>query len=271
MEKLKEIYRMWWEYLKMSDDYKRECERRRVCQSCDKKEVERFKIGHMVGMCVGCDETDPPIFPYYISDRYSWFGDIYNDSFDMWWEKNKEFIEGKGTSIVIDGIKKDIDYCIDSFKSKEGREPTLKEFKDIFLKEISNAHWPVIYMKVYVYGSTVDDLTKQFVEIVKKRKEEPNVKQYEIEYKKYRKQPITDSMKKKFYYRIKELERYLKVYKLRIKEKLPMSDVISTFDPNPNIDNKDVNVQRVYYQHLQRAKKLIKNAEKGNFPGDYQP
>ena len=276
MVKLRAIYRLWWEYLKLSDDYKRECERRIACQSCDRPIERKFskKVKSLFGSlctlsCFSCSNIGTTI-SYEISMRFQWFGDVHKDTFDNWWLHNENLIRiGEIDSIQIGGLEEYIDFCIRSFKSKEGREPTLKEFKDCFLKKIANTQGSPIYLKVNVVNITIDELKKRFVKLVKERKEEPCVKKYEMEYRRYIRLPISNTTKKAFYFRIEELKRYLQVYDLHIKKKLKMPDVIKMLKPKK--DNKNINIQRAFYQDLQRAKILIKNAESGDFPGSYQP
>ena len=64
--------------------------------------------------------------------------------------------------------------------------------------------------------------------------------------------------------RIDELKRYLDIFDLR--KKYSMKQIIEMKGKN----SKDTNIVSIFHQDLKRAKKIIKNVEKGYFPGNYQ-
>lgn len=97
----------------------------------------------------------------------------------------------------------------------------------------------------------------------------PHINNHEIQYR-TNLIPIANTISQDTYLRVNEIEKYLKVYVLR-KKGLTMPEIIRCFYPKQKENAKNADIQRVFYNDLQRAGNIIKNVEDGYFPGDYQP
>ena len=113
--------------------------------------------------------------------------------------------------------------------------------------------------------SATENLFKQIGKIIKEKRNDPDIRLLKA---KNNLQPFSNTKTKDKYLQFDEIERYLKVYDLK-KKGLKMVDIIKKIKPTAK--NKDVNVQRAFYQDIERAENIIKNAGLGIFPGDYQP
>lgn len=313
--KEKEIYRLWWEYLKRSEDYKKFCDwmpkwkedkdtSDKTHSACRRLGIRHpnDEIGLMydrVSQTVyqALDQYDDPVIKRLdkskkldsFTELFSVFGNVHSDSFENWWERQGQHLKdihdkyiGRNfdTGLISIGfkrpvcgvedyrefIKRDINWCISKFRFKNEREPTCEELGDSLLERISS-HEGYVYLVVDVVDKSLEDLGKQFMEIVKKHKQDTSIKQLKEDHRKYF-VPICNTIHKDNYIRTKEIKRYLKVYDLK-KARWKMAKIIQNISPSSN--HKEVNVQRAFYQDKKRAEKIIKNVEQGVFPGEYQP
>lgn len=255
MKKGKEIYKLWWEYLKRSDDYKEFCEWMRKKRINNKIPVpDKFKKDSK--------GNAPKELINFLT-----FHDIHAFSFDEWWEIHKERLDYKKTyhnllkpiEDYANFIEGDFDDCIESFKRYEGREPSLKEFKKYFCQLLKQRSSMFSYFMVTI---TEDKsvLKNEFNKIISSQRKKPYVKSsISIKRNSY---PRRDEK----HIRIDELKKYLDVYDLR-QQKLKPKEIIKRI--NSNDDPDDLDIQRAYRDHFQKAKKIIKFVERGIFPGWY--
>lgn len=103
-------------------------------------------------------------------------------------------------------------------------------------------------------------MEKQFTAFVKKHRKDPIIKQLESN-SRYVSELSLNNFNKD------ALQKYLHVYD-HTEKKVKMKDIIKKMEPGLDSENEDV--QRVFYKYLEKAEKIIKNAENGQFPGDYQ-
>ena len=134
----KDKYQLWWEYLKLSENYKKYCEKPLVHrlymlklktsspQLIEKKE----KIHQMLYGTAG------------LPDVYDTFGDVFNDSFvDFWKKKGKQLKKSlRFPRVIIE----DVENITDSISSfYELMTPITKQsyskFKEIIRESLSNS------------------------------------------------------------------------------------------------------------------------------------
>lgn len=239
MKDKKEFYRLWYEYLKRSDRYKEFCEWTRAKRK-DKSlsPPEKFKKKE--------DGSAPKEVFIFLE-----FRDVFVNSFEEWWKFHKDRMEyrkihssPKGIEYYNEVIERDFDYCINSFKNHEGRELSLQEFKEAFLKRMEQDSHYFIYLMVNVNGVSIKELEKQFQDILK------------------------DQRAKRVLYRqriqAKPLERYLQVYDLK-KHGLKWRDIANKVQSGST--GAFDNVKRALQNDFDQAEMIIKNVEKGIFPG----
>lgn len=254
--KEREIYNLWWEYLKRSKDYKEYCEfqrRKNIETHAPKKFQVNVKRGYI-----------PPV-----TIAYHWFGDVHVNSFEKWWEFHQRKATNEAVKIVSDSI---IDYsdvvtqhmeiCIDSFIAQKGRTPTLDEFTFYFSDYMKSDKDGFIYLWVNPWHAPIKEMTKRFEEIVTEQKRNiPQIQKIELALEKYRKPSSLNRI------RLDELKRYLQVYDLRNRG-LKWNDIIKKL--NRTDDKAIIEIVRVeFHRYLRKAKAIIKNVERGIFPGEY--
>ncbi len=113
-------------------------------------------------------------------DGYIFFGNIHTDSFEDWWNHNKDTIrkrsEGgfpKPIEDYTDFIMTDMEDVIEEFKRRNGKEPSLEEFKKGLLEKLK---FPVsrFYFMVSLFDNyQFEDLGKQFIKVLKEKKKQP--------------------------------------------------------------------------------------------------
>lgn len=251
----KEIYRLWWEYLKRSEKYKIYCN---YMHEFSKIKIKKGKTNSPTALKKPIKPTltvDLNILEFNYMQRYfNNFGDIFIDSFDDWWKKFKPS-QYKYPVFVLnhhDAIK-GLPLFTKEFKKqqKEKRKPlSPKEMLNI----LTESEYEFIFLAVpMVGGVTMEDISKQIADIRKKW-----IKKFDIEDFNFRRfyMPVSRV-------RFGELQRYLKVYDLH-KQGHTMKEIIAKIDPHRSPDND--NVLRSYRSDLQKAKKVIYHVEIGSFP-----
>lgn len=244
----KEIYKLWYEYLKRSDDYKEFCLWMRKKRKNSSLPVpEKYRKNKHGG-------THPFVFTFLR------FHDVHKNSFEKWYKYHKEIRRNirnsrtpKGINNYSDFVGYDINRCVGSFKRREGREPTIQELKNSLANLMKKEKY-ALWLMVSPVGREIKELTRQFAEIIKKHKDETCSQ--ELQYK--RNLELTSKR------RIKEMENYLKVYELRSTGLKWMSTTAKIFGGY----TKDR--QREVMRYYSKAKKIIKNVERGVFPGKYE-
>lgn len=254
---VKEIYRLWWEYLKRSKDYKELCEwARKAMKNSELLCPEKFR-----------NDDNGAAHP--LVWTFMHFEDVHKESFREWWEDGEKLnlenakIAPADREIVeySELIGCDIENFINSFKRKMGREPTLREFKDFFISR--GKTWrDEIYLVIKVTGETTETIVKEVRKVVSERKKEVCVREIELGLRKSDHKPCSTV-------RPDELKRYLDAYDLK-KQGLKIKEIAERIGTKAQRENSDsADVLRVIRSDIQKAKKIIKNVERGYFPGKY--
>ncbi|MBL7175276.1 MAG: hypothetical protein ISS66_05560 [Desulfobacteraceae bacterium] len=276
MDDQKELYRLWFEYLKRSDDYKEYCE------------FVRLKIAN-------------PFLPYpdkfegggdsmahkrlFFQNVYKMFFNVHEINFQKWWQHRNEkiafeqnspsggLIEELRTTIIFDylegllNVEDGLEYCISNFAELEGREPTARELKDCYVGNLKDN--PEIMLLMVSLNFEPKDIKKAFDQIIESKKQEfANLKPGRW-ITVYRNKKPTGKP------RIDELQKYLDVYDLwkeKVQNRQPgdpsgWDEIIQHFEPGRTVSNDGD--RRVYLRYKQNAEKIISNVEEGYFPGEY--
>lgn len=254
IDREREYYRLWIEYLKLSKDYKEFCfwfeEKRKNPNLAKPEKFHKRK-----------DSSGPKEIPNYLT-----FGNIHDPkfSFDKWFESHKKgmnYAELHKSPKAIEDFTESIGWYIDtaanSFKRKFNREPSLQELKEYLAGHIMKR---VFGNRLYLMVDVTDKaVIEQFKTLVKKKKEEPIVKGHYYSSIRNRQPIIT-------YELIDELKTYLEIYKLR-ESGLKPQEVIQAHNPkHKKIEKGYDSIERLYRLYYQKAKSIIKNTEYGIFP-----
>ncbi len=248
MSENEEIYKLWWEYLRRSEPYKRYCQLKPIME---KRE---------------CDaDIDPQILKEFISLEdlepcYSANGDIHTIPFKEWYESKKTkgaLLKKLSPSTILKKSLKPaklsktvgsiFNHIIEQFKNLHHREPTAYELKENVIAEIES-----------LISGKIDKSNESLYEIIK---------------------PFHKPSTKKW---IKELEAYLRVYDLRsgIKDvdgvlcecdKMRYREIIELMQSSPIDEDKRGDQLRIYRRYNAKAKMIIDQAEKGLFPQTIHP
>jgi hypothetical protein len=251
MSRDKEVYRLWFEYLKRSPDYKEFCDL-----------VRQWEAGR---------ETKCPEKFKKFGRLYLDFGNVHDMPFKDWWEWKSARIGGDRVPAPVENylegwasVERDLDGCIQSFKRFEGREPSADELKRYFMQTLQCMvdKQSILFLRVDLSNKPAD-LMQSFKDLLRS----PSVKKNIQEGKRSRE--FTGKP------RLDELQKYLDVYDLwieRVKNRKPgdpggWDTIIKHFEPRRKGDQG--NIRREYFRYKQIAMKIIGNVEKGVFPGTY--
>ncbi len=276
LRNIREIYSVWYEYLKRSADYKEYCEWERS----GKKQPMPTKIKKAM-------KTQPiPIPKEWHNYGMLGFGDIYETDFEQWWEEkdftilayeNRKLDTGKyfpvGVEYYIDWINRDFEDCIAKFKIDKKREPTLAEFQKSFIERMKT--WS-LYHTVFIVENrnSQEFLIGQFKEKVKEIHEKNSYHSFPQEFP--GPLPTTNYFREDLI----ELKRYLLAYDLNLEgfSIEEIARIILTGQHRGNkriteeiesiIANKDTKDQ--FRKEINFAEHIIKNVEWGRFPGAWR-
>jgi hemerythrin superfamily protein len=272
----KEVYRLWWEYLKRSKKYKIYCDAvRKVMDDAikrkDKEYLEKImrqilshssqkenKIIRQLFVSELTQEEYDNMIPLIeiMSMERNWltFQDVFVTSFDDWW-KTQEKMDFSLPVVVLNdpgALEKFPDFLkrCEQLKIKKGASPKPEEVIDILIEE----ECEYVFVAIPMVGKvTIEDISKQIADIRKKLKDDFTVADYY--FRKYF-MPVSRV-------RYDELKRYLRVYDLKQQGK-KMKEIIAEIDPDRR--GEDANIQRAFRSYLQKANKIINNVELGCFP-----
>jgi hypothetical protein len=237
-----EYFKLRWEYLKRSGEYKKYCEWKRF--GGKKPDCEWANAANQ-------GQKELTMLDY-CEFNYSFFGDIHENSFETWWENRPRHIFEYGAI-----VENDIDKCIENFKKCEGREPSLEEFKTKFVGKIKD-HYHV-YLRINLVAADVKELGAVFENILKERKTDGFVKSAEC----FICLPENGRM-------AKELEHYLKIYDQKEMDLSTEKIIKKVGTEAEKNDPKNLYNQDQYRAKLAKARKIIYNVERCQFPGKYQ-
>ena len=288
MDDQKEIYRLWFEYLKRSDDYKGFCEwwgRDQEGPSfVPKNPKDPSGWVEAINRCMrGSDTYDTEeytkIHEYGWHDIFKTFFDVHKVDFGLWWEWYSELEKRKKSqnrpveNYPFYSIREDFDYCIEQLKEDKGREPTAYELRDYFMGMLSgrtHSHMN-FYLKVDLRQKP-KDIKEAFNKTLKSPSTQERIAIWQDE---QAWMETYHDFKPTGKPRVGDLQKYLDVYDLwkeKVLNRKPgdpsgWDEIMQHFEPGRTVDNDGD--RRVYLRYKQIAEKIIANVEEGYFPGKY--
>jgi hypothetical protein len=235
----KEIYELWWEYLKRSKKFKEFCEQM--------NELGEDHFGDYYS-----------VFAEYMRS----FGNIFNKSVEDWLNEPRRQ-KGKlpGSLPVLDlrdkGTCRSVHFnALTNWDSNSEAFPSQKKIWEIIKHDTQ-----YIFLAVPVVGrEDMASIDKQIKKIRDSYKKTAAVKEADKELRK--------GMMASTRLRYDEIAFYLKVYDLR-EQGLTTKQVIEKLAPSKYCG--DVIVHREFNRFNKNAKVIIANVERGFFPGQYGP
>jgi hypothetical protein len=251
IENRKNIYKLWWEYLKRSDDYKAHCE----------KYPDAVVNSRLFGISYWGDPDDEELQKNIMKwERASCFGNVHKDSFEVWWKKFKQLPDEKST---IEELSPHIDEIIENANSSTQGRKSIKSTSKSLREYMEHSCFPYIYLRINADTFTTNDI-KEIKRIIKSKK---------VDFVKRRDSGRWDFryytrtyFKKVGRIRYDELQRYLEIFDLR-KTGMKWKDIFEKTYPTMTWDQQ--NARRSIHTEYEKAEKIIKNVEKGNFPGKH--
>jgi len=266
----KEVYRLWWEYLKRSDRYRAVWDTL-ISINMNKKtfpislsNVKRIRKAYESRPDHLIIATEWEAFFVY----FQVFGNVFESEFEDVWQKG-HMAKLKDNPLaklpVVDMSQADAVekiFAVDTFikDSDEYLDDYLEpERKTMDIKRLTKESVSYIILGIPIVGTS--DMKNISSEI----------KDIRDRYMKTKKAKVCNWVMKRAlspsgYIRLDELKLYLQVYDLR-KQGLTMPQVIEKLRPEQSGD--PVNVSRQFFSYQKKAKEIIGNVEMGYFPGEY--
>ena len=263
----KEIFELWWEYLKESKGYKEWLD----------TDAEEYRV-HL-----SSPPSDPPIVWRCLNAKWETlfyiFGNIHAIPFEDWWKQLEDQRANNPWFKEIDDysnlVEFDMRNCFLNVKDKATDQKALEDqLRQAFVDRVKSSG--LLHLAVDV-NADLEYLTKEFRRLISKHKKEKKEKLWPHRVHQY---PSATRIK------LKELKNYLSIYRedLQRKERsrkrnwketieavFPKEYKIAIREANDIKREKKLgNLRSLFYHHLKMAKKLIENAESGYFPGDYK-
>jgi hypothetical protein len=269
-QNLKEVYRVWVEYLKESKGYKQYCETTEMRKTYPLEVITCYSWAEGLSFSIGLDGAETDFLKLYLV-----FGDIHSSKFnyERWWNNRMlkliKYASQHAPSPILLADRFIRLYAATLSKEtsdliKRGRKRIPPAFFKELLTRKLGTNKGSISLRVNSYYRT-DVLIKEFTKLVEKHK------------KRHR---ITDETEDLFHNLlvptpiagriVSELEDYLKVFRYR-KDKQKWIDIIREMN-KAYIDNdgKLIDSGRILFLGYHRkAKRIINNVERGIFPGKY--
>jgi hypothetical protein len=281
----KDICRLWWEYLKRSQDYKLFCDN----LACD----SLARICLLRGGFYWLDNYQK--FLKFV-DLWDTFGNIHTGSFEKWWNTVRT---RKRRNAVVDLDKvpyyfeayeflgsspADPDFHFDIEKARAIERNVLSKLKKMFKVPVpTKKHKPksetknerYLRLQVDVLSDfSNQEIAKQIAKLITKRRKKILKRDLSTYFRKravgteYFRHSI-EFIPSSERIRYQELQRYLLIYDLHT-EDLTMKQIVERLGTEYEKQHcKEAAIQRSYRLDLQKAKKIIVNVENLEFPGRY--
>jgi hypothetical protein len=270
----KEIYRLWWEYLKRSECYKSHLE-----------EME-WNFSYVDALSAGLDEP--------LNFTALFFGDIWNQSFEQWWkrEMNKVATRAKPDPAVrhphiedaLPDVLMGISFAYYRFMERNYiQAPNEDQLKNGFLNHMRSLSRHGKVTLIVDIHAPMEELVKEFRGYISQKRKDHKAREYAMKIKGIKGKPTKDKLRD-------ELQRYLDVYDLTneglsieqiiekigtpaqresVKKKRQSAKERETSDKSKDHGYDSETVERMYRRDLEKAKRIIDNVGRGFFPGDY--
>jgi hypothetical protein len=214
--------------------------------------------------------------------NYHMFGDVFKQSFSEWWQQKRERIldansaqpmqSGSNRHDVIrhytDIVEDDIDYCIGRFAEEHGREPNASEMKLYLRQRLKQQESRRLTIAIEHRFASINVIQKILCKQLRDTFDKTDIKAYRARYGLLF-MPIS--------YRLpdEELEDYLSIYDAVYRDGLSVTEAILKMGSGKEKralragkPERDAILEK-YHRRLSKAKRIIRNVEDGEFPGDY--
>ncbi|MFH1103240.1 MAG: hypothetical protein V1714_05685 [Pseudomonadota bacterium] len=254
-----EIYRVWFDYLKLSKPYKSLCGFIRKGKIPPKKYLPPY-IGLLRGIILDKVEQEKD-YPGHIWETYRVFRDIHQETFESFWEKKKDYFKLFSKDKGVYDLRKTLLFHAESFKAGflrgQGREPAI----DDFVRYLSNYLPDTLFLSIdLLSGATASELSKKVTEHIKNGKAAIKGTYDHFHLLSCRNKRPTPKV------HLKDLKHYLEVYR-HYQDGLKPKGILKKLTPEADYipqDSVEISRDRLF------AERIISNAEKGYFPGNYK-
>ena len=288
--KVKELYRLWYEFLKESEGYKEYCEwYREHGKDLDGILPDKFKpsgssVLHAKSVM---DET----YIYFDEQgqegkeirNFRDFGDIHINTFSEWWSEfvqtnilhgpsrpNKARTSYTYNPCPVDYYSRhlgaDMETCTNNFKNEKGRSPTLDEFKNTFVEFMSRSD-KIGFLTLCVDAEhcSPKDLAAELKNFLETREREIGPQEWSVLW--YATPRPTDNILR---VGTEKMSRYLEALRDRMKypnksinELAGQRDSKAEYKKRSGQSSTDI-----FERDIRKAKQIVKNVENGFFPGE---
>jgi hypothetical protein len=271
---VKEIYRLWWEYWKRTNQYNQTMAFIKKQRITDPKSFEDslrsilMKKFSQLDFSHKGDITDKLLrdgiftfmFELCVYDRQ---GICFEDA----WEKKgtkPRFYRLDNKWVVTDYLEwyeMDFDSILREFRAQNERNPSYEEFKESFKRRLMSYGERFVFSVHETDLFSIQRIGKEFIQLLRKKRNDP-------EFLKEKNRPWLEGF---FAFlpekaRYKDLKRYLQIYKLHEEEGKKYREIAGFVYPKKQFE-EDLRV--VLVKEKKKAKRIINNVERGIFPGEY--
>lgn len=255
----KDIYRLWWEYLKLSDDYKKYCISPAFRKQI-KKEEDAQRIFPWPEFVVQLYKTQS--YAKDLTDTYESFGNVHTDLFDEFWER-----KGKDLKLYfpssISNFSMTFELLCRNYEHLDSKgRPNLKEFQKYVLDFLNNNKY-MITLEI-LFAHPVNKIEADFKKLLNKKFKTIEVKVFGKASQWFRCKNLVPTPN----VRMDEVKRYLEVLKVYKDHKLKGKEAFKKVIPDGKYSNK--NQRRAFFRDKEKGERILKNVEAGYFPGYYE-
>lgn len=251
----KDTYKLWWEFLKRSEGYKSFCK------------TYHARIGNpLFHEYYSHDVNDRKTF----EDKQTWrsatcFGDVFNDSFEDWWERFSTLKQDEATIVTL--FDHEIEDFVHNLTTREKKKKfTAGELISSMKKYLDDSRSPYVYLRIDADKFTKDNIS-DIKKIIRTKRtglmDRRKMKRLGVSNANYYRPAYFLPTSRRV--RHDELQRYLRVFDLR-RNKIKWETIFTHIYPKKSYTE---NQRRALLADLQKAKTIIGNVEKGEFPGKY--
>lgn len=257
-ENERKYYRLWWEYLRRSDEYKDVCEKWRLWRQDRDEQVKRFKLNlHNDPNIIPLGEVrypNPRDYKTNVCSTFSFCDDVFQMSSEEWYGymRKERVLNIKVKGLVYRDLVQDynqymledLEDCKRFLQKKLHREPTIGEVQELVKKRPPSAGEPCVV-----------DMSQNYFSLEKVRKRLTF-------HKKKRSKGLQENR-----LRLANIESYLRAYDISQRNDISGYDRARLYQPGKIVEN--TSQASAYDTAVRKAKRIITNTANGTFPGSY--
>ena len=255
----KKIYNLWWDFLKLSDRYDQYCKQNPQPGPTWSLENSFINEGYY-------DQVKVGTLPMSLFPTHHTFGNVFEMSFETFWRNKGQLIKKRFSTKdkPVEDLKRQyFEWTIDYEDICDARkqDPVYEDFKEFIFRRLS--HETKIHLAINLM-SPIGEITKAIKQSVNRdvqKKLSDIIRNAQWERCCQLCMPTPNL-------RISEVDRYLevlKVFKRGLRGKFAYKEIF----PNGDYD-EDTDQRTVFYSDRRKGERILKNVEKGFFPGIYE-